>query len=68
MLIQEIFGVNDSMKETARQVAEQGYHVLAPDLFWRIRPGVNLTDKSEAEWKEAFDLMNGSTRPRASRT
>ena len=58
VLIQEIFGVNDSMKETARQVAEQGYHVLAPDLFWRIRPGVNLSDKSEAEWKEAFDLMN----------
>ena len=32
--------------------------MLAPDLFWRIRPGVNLTDKSEAEWKEAFALMN----------
>ena len=30
VLIQEIFGVNDAMKETARQVAEQGYHVLVP--------------------------------------
>ena len=58
VLIQEIFGVNDSMKETARQIAEQGYHVLAPDLFWRIKPGVNLTDKTDAEWKEALDLMN----------
>lgn len=57
VLIQEIFGVNDSMKETARQVAEQGYTVLVPDLFWRIRPGVDLTDKSEKEWKEAFALM-----------
>ena len=28
VLIQEIFGVNDTMKETAPQVAEQGYHVL----------------------------------------
>ncbi len=58
VLIQEIFGVNESMRETARQVAEQGYKVLAPDLFWRIRPGVDLTDKSEAEWKEAFALLD----------
>lgn len=58
VLIQEIFGVNDSMKETAQQTAEQGYHVLVPDLFWRLQPGVNLTDKSEAEWKQAFDFLN----------
>ncbi len=58
VLIQEIFGVNDSMKETAKQVADQGYHVLAPDLFWRLQPGINITDKSEAEWKQALDLMN----------
>ncbi len=64
VLIQEIFGVNDSMQETAREVAAQGFHVLAPDLFWRIRPGVNLTDKSEAEWKEAFALMNAFDQPK----
>jgi len=58
VLIQEIFGVNESMRETARQVADQGFVVVAPDLFWRIRPGVDLTDKSDAEWKEAFALMN----------
>lgn len=58
VLIQEIFGVNDSMKATAREVAAQGYHVLAPDLFWRIQPGVDLTDKTDAEWKQAFALMN----------
>ncbi|MDT7950452.1 MAG: dienelactone hydrolase family protein [Acetobacteraceae bacterium] len=58
VLIQEIFGVNESMKETARQIAEQGYHVLVPDLFWRLQPGVDLTDKTEAEWKQAFDFMN----------
>ena len=58
VLIQEIFGINESMRETARQVADQGFIVVAPDLFWRIRPGVDLTDKSDAEWKEAFALMN----------
>ena len=57
VLIQEIFGVNDAMKETARQTAEQGYHVLVPDLFWRLQPGIDLTDKSEAEWNQAFGFM-----------
>ena len=58
VLIQEIFGVNDSLRQTALEIAAQGYPVLAPDLFWRIRSGVNLSDKTEAEWKEAFALMN----------
>ena len=59
VLIQEIFGVNQSMRETAEQVADLGFLVLAPDLFWRQQPNVDITDKSEAEWKQAFALMNG---------
>jgi carboxymethylenebutenolidase len=31
---------------------------VCPDLFWRIEPGVDITDKSEAEWKKAFELFN----------
>ncbi len=58
VLIQEIFGVNESMRETARQVAAMGFVVLVPDLFWRQRAGVDLTDRTEAEWKEAFALMH----------
>jgi carboxymethylenebutenolidase len=58
VLIQEIFGVNASIRETARQVADMGFIVVAPDLFWRLRPGVDLSDKSEAEWTEALALMN----------
>src|SRR4029079_2973082 len=30
---------------------------VCPDLFWRIEPGVDITDKSEAEWKKAFELF-----------
>ncbi len=59
VLIQEIFGVNQSMRETAEQVADLGFLVLAPDLFWRQEPNVDITDQSEAEWKQAFALMNG---------
>jgi carboxymethylenebutenolidase len=58
VLIQEIFGVNDAMRATAAEVAAMGFIAVCPDLFWRLQPGVNLTDKTEAEWKQAFDFMN----------
>lgn len=58
VIIQEIFGVNDVMRATAAQVADMGFFAVVPDLFWRLQPGIDLTDKSEAEWKQAFDYMN----------
>lgn len=58
VVIQEIFGVNAVMREMADGLAAQGYLAICPDLFWRIEPGVDITDKSEAEWKKAFALMN----------
>jgi len=58
VVIQEIFGVNQVMRELCDSYAAQGYFAICPDLFWRIQPGVQLTDKSEEEWNRAFDLMN----------
>ena len=58
VLLQEIFGINETMRSTADRFAEEGYVVLVPDLFWRIKPGIDLTDQSEAEWKQALDYMN----------
>jgi carboxymethylenebutenolidase len=58
VVIQEIFGVNAVMRGIADALAAQGYVALAPDLFWRLQPGVKLTDQSDAEWKAALDLMN----------
>jgi carboxymethylenebutenolidase len=57
VLIQEIFGVNQAMRDTAAWVADLGFIAVVPDLFWRIEPGVDITDKSEAEWKKAFELF-----------
>jgi carboxymethylenebutenolidase len=57
VLIQEIFGVNQAMRDTADWVADLGFIALCPDLFWRIEPGIDITDKSEAEWKRAFELF-----------
>jgi len=56
VVIQEIFGVNAFVRGICNEFAEQGYFALAPDLFWRIEPNVQITDKSEAEWKKAFEL------------
>jgi carboxymethylenebutenolidase len=58
VLIQEIFGVNQAMRDIAAWVADIGFIAVCPDLFWRIEPGVDITDKSEAEWKQAFELFN----------
>jgi carboxymethylenebutenolidase len=57
VLIQEIFGVNQAMRDTAAWVADLGFIAVCPDLFWRIEPGIDITDKSEAEWKRAFELF-----------
>ena len=42
LLIQEIFGVNDHIRAVADQYAMDGYTVLAPDVFWRQEPGIQL--------------------------
>ena len=58
VVIQEIFGINAVMRDIADSLASQGFFAFAPDLFWRLEPNVELTDKTEADWKKAFDLMN----------
>jgi carboxymethylenebutenolidase len=58
VVIQEIFGVNQVMRDITDGLAGQGYLAVCPDLFWRIEPGIDITDKSEAEWKRAFELFN----------
>ena len=57
VLIQEVFGVNQAMRDTADWVADLGFFCVCPDLFWRLEPGVDITDKSDAEWKKAFELF-----------
>ena len=56
VVIQEIFGVNQVVRDICDGLAAHGYFALAPDLFWRLEPNIQITDKSEAEWKKAFEL------------
>ena len=59
VLIQEIFGVNAVMRGIADEFAAKGFIVACPDLFWRQEPGVQISDKTQAEWDKAFKLMQG---------
>lgn len=58
VVIQEIFGVNQVMRDITDAYAAAGYLAICPDLFWRIEPGIDITDQSEPEWKRAFELFN----------
>jgi carboxymethylenebutenolidase len=60
VLLQEIFGVNGWLRDTAEWVADQGYLVAAPDLFWRMQPRVDLGHDKESvkaafSYRERFD-------------
>lgn len=58
VVAQEIFGVNAVMRGVCDWLAAGGYVACCPDLFWRIEPGIQLTDQTEAEWARAFELFN----------
>ena len=64
VVIQEIFGINPFVRATADRMAALGYLAVAPDLFWRIKPGIDITDQTEAEWKEAFGYYNAFDVPK----
>ena len=54
LIFQEIFGVNEAIRATADYFAEEGYVVLAPDMFWRLESRVEL-GYGEADFGRAFD-------------
>ncbi len=54
IVIQEIFGVNEGIRRKCDGWAALGYLAVAPDLFWRIKPGIELDPDVEAELQEAF--------------
>ncbi len=64
LLIQEIWGVNEHIRAVADAYAQDGYVVLAPDVFWRLKPGVDL-GYDEAGRSQAFGYMNKLDFPQA---
>lgn len=56
VVLQEIFGVNADLRATCDELASAGFLAVAPDLFWRDAPGLDLNAWSEEEWKRGFEL------------
>jgi carboxymethylenebutenolidase len=58
VVIQEIFGVNPGIRKKCDDWAAKGYLAFAPDLFWRLEPGVELDPDISGEFQHALTLMN----------
>src|SRR6202521_3458964 len=62
VVLQELFGVNADIRQTCDELAEQGYLAVAPDLYWRQEPGVDLNVTSEADWQHGLRLYSAYDR------
>jgi carboxymethylenebutenolidase len=56
VVLQELFGVNVDIRATCDELAAQGFIAIAPDLFWRQEPGVDLNVRSESDWQHGLRL------------
>ena len=59
VVIQEIFGVNPGIRAKCDKLAAAGYLALAPDLFWRQQPGIQLDPDVPDEQKQGFGMIQG---------
>ncbi len=57
VVIQEVFGINLGIRAKCDSWASKGYVALAPDLFWRIEPGIELDPDIPAELQRGLDLF-----------
>ncbi len=62
IVLQELFGVNADIRTHCDELAAQGFLAVAPDLFWRQEPGVDLNVTSEAEWQHGLRLYSAYDR------
>jgi carboxymethylenebutenolidase len=56
LLIQEIFGVSAYIRAVAERLAEMGYVVAAPDVFWRLQPNWEA-DHDQAGLEASFGMV-----------
>jgi carboxymethylenebutenolidase len=67
VVLHELFGVNADIRKTCDELAEQGFLAVAPDLFWRQEPGVDLSVTSEADWQHGLRLYQAYDRDAGAR-
>jgi carboxymethylenebutenolidase len=59
VVIQEIFGVNDHIREVCDGYAREGYIALAPALFDRVAPGIELGYEGD-DMAQGIDIAMGT--------
>lgn len=64
LVLQEIFGLNDYVRSRAAMLAGLGYVTMAPDLYWRLEPGVEIPH-DEAGLRRAFGYLQRLNEPQA---
>ena len=57
VVIQEIFGVNPGIRAKVDDWAAQGYLAVAPDMFWRLEPSLQLDPDQPDELQKAFGFI-----------
>jgi carboxymethylenebutenolidase len=62
VVLQELFGVNADIRKHCDALAQEGFLAVAPDLFWRQEPGVDLNVTSEADWQHGLRLYQAYDR------
>src|ERR1700757_1925432 len=67
VVLHEVFGVNGDIRKTCDELAEQGFIAVAPDLFWRQEPGVDLSVASEPDWQHGLRLYQACDRDAGAR-
>lgn len=67
VVLHEVFGVNADIRKTCDELAEEGFIAVAPDLFWRQEPGVDLSVTSEADWQQGLRLYQAYNRAAGAR-
>ena len=60
LLFMEVFGINEHIRSVVDRVAAEGYLVLAPDVFHRTAPGIEL-GYDEAGLGKGIGLMGAVT-------
>ena len=67
VVLQELFGVNADIRATCDELASKDFIAIAPDLFWRQEPGVDLDVRSEADWQHGLRLYGAYDRDAGAR-
>ena len=63
LLLQEIFGISAYVERRAQDLADAGYVVLAPEIYWRL--GVSHVEEGPDALEEALGLLQRTDWPAA---